>query len=122
MEERGALGADEARDLLELLTEPSPAMYVRMVLCLYRRRGWIFERAWAQALRSLPRKDVPDIDAWRSRLHRDKDLWRMAYDARLEDHDEHDGERSDSAGDGDPGEVSGGHGRSLRDAPVLEPL
>jgi hypothetical protein len=94
VEKRGSLGGDEVRDLIELLAEPSPAMYVRMVLRLYRDRDWPFERAWAQALRSLPRKGVEDMDEWRAQLHRDKELWRMAYGySSVEEYDEGESER-----------------------------
>lgn len=60
--------------------EPSPATYVGLALKLYRERGWEFEAAWAQVLRSLPRT-LPDLPAWRASLKDAKPAWRAAYEA-----------------------------------------
>jgi len=75
----GTLDRKDFSTLLDLLLEPSPAMHVRIVLREYRRRGWPFEQAWAQALRTLPRS-APGIKEWRRTLHRSKERWRECYE------------------------------------------
>ena len=80
MQRTGTLTGPGLGDLLDLLMEPTPATYVRQVLCLYRQRGWEFEQAWAQAMRTLPRY-LPEIGWWRENFHAQKERWRAAYDA-----------------------------------------
>ena len=75
----GTLDAQGVADLIDLLMEPTPATYVRQVLCLYRDRGWDFEQAWAQAMRTLPRH-LPDMPEWRANFHAQKQRWRVAYE------------------------------------------
>ena len=53
------------------------------MLKVYRDRGYEFEVAWAQALRSLPR-NLEGVKWWRAQFHRDKERWRAAYEHRVE--------------------------------------
>jgi hypothetical protein len=53
-------------------------MHVRVVLQGYRQRGYGFEQAWAQAMRTLP-KTLPDLREWRDHFHAQKEMWRKAY-------------------------------------------
>lgn len=80
VERRGGLDRRGIETLLDVLMEPSPASYVGLALKLYRERGWEFEAAWAQVMRSLPRT-LPDLQAWRASLRAAKDSWRAAYEA-----------------------------------------
>jgi len=80
---RGPLDGPGVAALLDILTEPSPASFVGTVLRVHRDRGYEFEVAWCQALRSLPRS-LEGVDWWRAQLHRDKPRWRAAYEARPE--------------------------------------
>jgi len=105
-QKRGGLGGPGLADLLDLLTEPSPAQHVRLVLKVYRDRGYAFEYAWAQALRSLPRSAA--MAWWRQHLHSEKERWRAAYGLEHE-HGQDDDERHDRA-QRDDGEVSRRHG------------
>lgn len=77
-ERSGSLDADGLEALLGLLLDPSPATQVRIVLREYRRLGWGFEQAWAQAMRTLPRK-TPDAAEWRALFHRQKPIWADSY-------------------------------------------
>ena len=79
--------------LIDILTEPSPATFVGTVLKLYRQRGYDFEVAWSQAMRSLPRS-LDGVQWWRAQFHRDKERWRAAY---LEQVDQYDDQRHDAA-------------------------
>jgi hypothetical protein len=78
VELRGRLDRDGLATLIDLLMAPSPAAHVGIVLREYRRRGWEFEPAWAQALRTLPRS-APEIEEWRDQLHGTKETWRESY-------------------------------------------
>jgi len=78
-QKRGVLDGPGVAQLIDLLTEPTPASHVRLVLKVHRDRGYGFEHAWAQAMRSLPR-DMQGIDWWRAEFHRDKKRWRAAYE------------------------------------------
>jgi len=79
MERTGPLGRESLASLIELLMAPSPAAHVGIVLREYRRLGWGFEQAWAQALRTLPRS-APEIENWRRALHDSKGSWRDCYE------------------------------------------
>lgn len=80
MELRGSLDGPGVSNLLDLLLEPTPATHVRLVLKIHRDRGYGFEYAWAQAMRTLPRT-LPERDWWRGHFHDTKWRWKEAFSA-----------------------------------------
>lgn len=83
MELRGPLDGPGVSTLLDLLLEPTPATHVRLVLKIHRDRGYGFEYAWAQAMRTLPRT-LPERDWWRGHFHDTKWRWKEAFSAEDE--------------------------------------
>lgn len=79
MQRKGFLDGPGVATLIDILMEPSPAQHVGLVLKVYRDRGYAFEYAWAQAMRSLPR-EVAGMDWWRAHFHREKARWKLAYE------------------------------------------
>jgi hypothetical protein len=75
---KGGLDGPGVAALLDILTEPSPATFVKTVLKVYRDRDLPFEAAWAQAMRSLPRT-LEGVEWWRAHFHHEKARWRAAY-------------------------------------------
>jgi hypothetical protein len=89
---KGSLDGPGAAALIDLLTTPSPASHVRLVLKVYRDHHpklgpdvyrTRFEEAWAMAMRMLPR-GLPGVDEWRATLHDHKDDFRRAYGSPTE--------------------------------------
>lgn len=77
---RGGLDQQGFHDLLGVLTDPTPATQVRLVLKVYRDRGYAFEYAWAQAMRMVPRS-LPDHEEWKTHFHEHKAVWKRSYNA-----------------------------------------
>lgn len=75
----GRLDGPGLHELIELVCSPSPAMHVRIVLKGYRDRGYGFEFAWAQAMRTLP-KTLPELQDWKHHFRAQKPMWRRAYE------------------------------------------
>jgi hypothetical protein len=80
VQRRGKLDGPGVHALIEAVSAPSPATHVRLVLKIYRERGYGFEYAWAQAMRTLPHS-LPERAEWKGHLRAQKPLWRNAYDA-----------------------------------------
>jgi hypothetical protein len=59
----------------------SPVTRVGIVLVWHGRQGTTFTKAWASAMRSLPRDD--DASEWRAIFKSQRDQWRTSYELRF---------------------------------------
>lgn len=81
-------GADGLEDLrvtiaamIAAADHESPVVRVGIVLVWHGRRGTEFTKAWASAMRSLPRDD--DAAEWRKILKSQREQWCASYEARF---------------------------------------